>query len=205
MPTARKSPVPQLENGAVMTREEFHRLYADCEEYERVELIEGVVYLPSPVKVESHADPHALILLWLGTFAADKEAIRSLAPASVLLDDQNEPEPDAILIRTTPGWLSEDGYIAKAPELVAEIAGSSRSRDVNQKTRAYERNGIREYIIWRTGDKAIDWYVLSDGHYVLKAPDAQGQIESDEFPGLVMDVPAMLAMDRRKVLAALNQ
>lgn len=202
--SAAKHLAPALENGAVMTREEFHRLYAECEGYERVELIEGVVYLPSPIKVTSHADPHALMLLWLGTYAAPLDDVRALPPASVLLDDSNEPEPDALLIRTTPDWLSDDGYVAKAPELVVEISGSSFSRDANQKRRAYERNGVREYIVWRTLDGAIDWFVLRGGSFELKAPDGRGSIESEQFPGLVMDVPAMLAMDRKAVLAALR-
>jgi Uma2 family endonuclease len=202
--SAAKHLAPALENGAVMTREEFHRLYAECEGYERVELIEGVVYLPSPIKVQSHADPHGLILLWLGIYAAGLDGIRALPPASVFLDDANEPEPDAMLIRTTPGWLSDDGYVAKAPELLVEISGSSRSRDANQKRRAYERNGVHEYIVWRTLDGAIDWFVLRDGVYAARQPDEHGRIESEQFPGLVMDVPAMLAMDRTAVLAALR-
>ncbi len=109
-----------------------------------------------------------------------------------------------MLLRTTPGWISDDGYVAKAPELVVEIAGSSRSRDANQKRRAYERNGVGEYIVWRTLDNAIDWFVLRDGAFVAKLPDEDGRIESEQFRGLVMDVRAMLAMDRKAVLAALR-
>jgi len=202
--SAAKHLAPALENGAVMSREEFHRLYAECEGYERVELIEGVVFMPSPIKVESHADPHGLVILWLGTYAAAFADLRALPPVSVLLDGANEPEPDAMLIRTTPGWLSDDGYVAKAPELVVEIAGSSSSRDANQKRRAYERNGVGEYLVWRTLDGAIDWFVLRDGAYVVKPQDTAGRIESEQFPGLVMDVRAMLAMDRTAVLTALK-
>ena len=195
---------PELENGAVMSREEFHAAYADCHEFDRVELIEGVVYLPSPIKVDSHADPHGLILLWLGTYAADKPGIRYFPPASILLDDQNEPEPDAILLKTTAGWLSDDGYIAKAPELVVEIAGSSQSRDLNQKKRAYERNGIAEYIVWQPTSATIEWFELQDGRYVLRSQDTDGRIESRQFPGLVMDVAAMVNLDRLGALAAIR-
>ena len=195
---------PALENGAVMTREEFHREYEKCPELHRVELIEGVVYLPSPIKVIEHADPQGLVSDWLGAYAARREHIRRLLPATVLLDDINEPEPDAMLLRTTPGWLSADGYVAKAPELVVEIANTSKSRDLHQKKAAYERNGVREYIVWRTAEAAIDWFELREGAYVSRAPDSAGRIESREFPGLVLDVPAMLAMDSAKVLAALK-
>lgn len=200
-----KAPAPGLENGAVMTRDEFHTLYSRCEGLERVELIEGVVYLPSPIRFESHAEPQALVLDWLRAYAAGRPGLRAAGPASVLLDERNEPEPDAMLLRTTPGWLSEDGYIAKAPELVVEIAFSTHSRDLNQKKRAYERNGVREYIVWRTEEGAIDWFELRDGVYVAREPDERGRIESREFPGLVLDLRAMLANDRAAVLRALGQ
>ena len=202
--TAARSITLELENGAVMTREEFHTAYAECKAYERVELIEGVVYLPSPIKVETHAEPQALMLVWLRAYARTRPGIRALTPTSVLLDDLNEPESDAMLVRTTPGWLSADGFVAKAPELVVEIASTSKSRDLNQKKRAYERNGVKEYIVWRTADSAIDWFELDSGAYRAKQPGADGRIESMELRGLVLDVPAMLAGDEARVLAALG-
>jgi Uma2 family endonuclease len=187
-----------------MTRQEFHAAYANYEGLARVELIEGVVYLPSPISLAGHARPQSLVLFWLNAFAAAQPAVEAVGPASVLLDDQNEPEPDAMLLRTTPGWLNEEGFLVKIPELAVEIANSSRSRDLHQKLRAYERNGIAEYVVWRVSDGEIDWFELREGRYVKRAADASGMIESREFPGLVMDVPAMLAMDRAKVLAALK-
>lgn len=203
--TTAKSPGPELENGAVMTREEFHAAYVQCEGYERVELIEGVVYLPSPIKIESHARPQSLLLLWLSTYALGNPALLATGPASVLLDDLNEPEPDALLLRTTPGWMSPDGYVVKAPELLVEIAATTKSRDLNQKKRAYERNGVKEYVVWRVADGAIDWFTLRDGSYRSRTPDSQGRIESEQFAGLVLDVPAALAFDSVRTLAALRR
>jgi Uma2 family endonuclease len=200
-----KSLAPLLENGAVMMREEFHAAYGECEGLERVELIEGVVYLPSPIKVETHGEPQLLMLVWLRTYARGRPGILVVGPVTVLLDDMNEPEPDAMLLRTTPGWQSPDGYVAKAPELVVEIAASTRSRDLNQKKRAYERNGVKEYVVWRTLEGAIDWFELVDGSFVPKAAQSNGVIASTEFPGLVLDVAAALERDEEKVQAALDR
>ena len=194
----------ELENGAVMTREEFHAAYSECAGLERVELIEGIVYMPSPVKFESHVEPQALILVWLRTYARRRPGLRAGGPGSVILDDKNQPEPDVMLFRTTPGWESSDGLVAKAPELVVEIAASSKSRDLNQKKRAYERNGIREYIVWRVYDEAIDWFELKEGKYIRRSADAQGCVESQQFPGLVLDTRAALAHDEDALLAALK-
>lgn len=193
-----------LENGAVMTRQEFHEAYQECEGLERVELIEGIVYMPSPVKFVLHTEQQALMLVWLRRYAAKTPGLRAGGPATVFLDDDNEPEPDVLLFRTTPGWDSPDGHIAKVPELVVEIAASSRSRDLNQKKRAYARAGIREYIVWRVLNRAIDWFVLEDSKYVLRQADDHGRIESVQFPGLVLDVSAALAEDEDGMLAALR-
>ncbi len=199
-----RAPLPmELENGAVMSRERFHALYSECEGLERVELIEGVVYMPSPIRILGHAREQGLVLDWLSAYAAAHPGIEHSPPGSVLLDDKNEPEPDAMLFRVTADRY-EDGYLKGAPELVVEIAASSVSRDLHNKMRAYERNGVLEYIVWRTLDKAIDWFQLRDGVYVQREPGGDGLIASEAFPGLRLDVVAMLAGDRTKVLAAVH-
>jgi Uma2 family endonuclease len=194
----------ELENGAVMTREEFHVAYVACPDLHRVELIEGVVYMPSPISLSEHGRPQGLVLRWLDTYADRSPTLVAAPPSSVFLDDRNQPEPDAMLLRATPGYLDDSGHVLKVPELVVEVAASSRSRDLHQKKRAYERAGIVEYIVWRTRDSELDWFELRDGSYVRRAPDAAGLIESIQFPGLVLDVAALIAGDKPRVLAGLR-
>ncbi|MGH2609241.1 MAG: Uma2 family endonuclease [Tepidiformaceae bacterium] len=195
----------ELENGAVMSREQFHALYSECEGLERVELIEGVVYMPSPVRVQQHQRPAKLVYQWLMAYEERHAGeVEAMSGASVLLDDRNEPIPDVMLYRLSPERF-EDGYVKGTPELVVEIAASTTSRDLHQKKRAYERNGVREYLVWRTVEGEIDWFQLRDGVYGRREPDGEGIIESEEFPGLRLDVRAMLAGDRKSVLAAVRQ
>ena len=61
--------------------------------------------------------------------------------------------------------IGEDDYIAGAPELIAEVASSSVSYDLHDKLNVYRRNGVREYVVWRVHDQAIDWFVLREGRY----------------------------------------
>ena len=192
-----------FENGDVLSREEFHRLYSECDELEHVELIEGVVYLPSPTRDKGHAEEQRLVIQWLDAYCAAHPGVTWLPPGSVLLDDRNEPEPDVRLIREGNA-VYEDGYLASAPELIVEIAASSAARDLHQKKQAYERNGVREYMVWRTKEAGIDWFRLVDGKYERVEPGRDGVIESAEFPGLRLDVQAMVDGDRKRVLAALN-
>ncbi len=194
----------RLENGAVLSRAEFHALYLQCEDLHRVELIEGVVYLPSPISFAGHGREQTLALSWLDAYSSAHTGVEHSGPATLLLDDDNEPEPDAMLFYVTPDRLDERGYIVGPPELIVEIANTSVSRDLHQKKRAYERAGVLEYIVWRTADRAIDWFQLREGRYERREPGPDGIIESEVFPGLRLDVAAMLRYDRAAVVAALG-
>jgi Uma2 family endonuclease len=100
--------------------------------------------------------------------------------------------------------MREDGYIVGAPQLIVEVAASSASYDLHVKKEAYRRNGVAEYVVWRVLDEAIDWFRLVDGQYASIEPDAEGMIESEQFPGLRLHVPSMLAGDLPALLARMS-
>ncbi|MBK8977358.1 MAG: Uma2 family endonuclease, partial [Planctomycetes bacterium] len=97
------------------------------------------------------------------------------------------------------------GVLVGPPELVAEIAASSASYDLHEKLRLYERYGVREYLVWRTLDAAVDWFLLRDGRYQRLAPDGHGVLSSEVCPGLCLCVTALLAGDDRGVDAVLQE
>jgi Uma2 family endonuclease len=206
---AEKHPIPPLENGDQLDREEFERRYAAMPEVKKAELIEGVVYMPSPVRADLHGAPHFDLIQWLGNFRMLTPGIQGVDNATLRLDKKNEPQPDAMLYLPVAccgkAKLSKDGYLTGAPELVCEIAASSRSIDLGHKKNAYLRNGIQEYLIWRVQDEAIDWFHFRDDEYIRWQPDVQGVLRSGVFPGLWLDVPAMLAGDLKKVFETLQQ
>ena len=63
--------------------------------------------------------------------------------------------------------------------LAAEVAGSSASIDLNTKRDVYRRNGVREYIVWRVLENALDWFVLRDERFAPLTPDSQGWLRSE--------------------------
>jgi hypothetical protein len=69
----------------------------------------------------------------------------------------------------------------------------------------YRRNGVREYIVWRTVDRQIDQFVLRGSEFVRSAPDSGGVLRSEIFAGLWLDGPAMLAGDKTKFVEVLQQ
>ena len=192
---------PRLENGDRLTRCEFERRYAAQKNLKKAELIEGVVYLPSPVRAASHAEPHFLLIFWLATYAQATPGVKGADNATIRLDLDNEPQPDALLrIECGQAALSDDDYIEGAPELVVEVAAGSASIDMHDKLRAYRRNGVREYLVWRTGDKRIDWLALVDDDYRSLPVDRRGVIHSKVFPGLRLAVGAMAKGDLKGVI-----
>ena len=194
-PAPTVAPVPPLENGDRLTRCEFERRYAAQPDLKKAELIEGVVYMPSPVSL-AHSGPHAMIQSVLLFYSAFTPGVRGEDSATVRLDLDNEPQPDVLLwIEPDAGGLarvSEDGYLEGAPELVVEVAAGSASIDMHDKLRAYRRNGVREYVVWRTREERIDWFELADGEYRPLPRGAGGVVRSRVFPGLRIAADALL-------------
>jgi len=201
--------VPALENGDRLTRAEFERRYEAMPHLKKAELIEGVVYVPSPVRHRQHGSPHAHLIVWLGQYAAHTPGVEVGDNSSVRLDLDNEPQPDALLfIDPTRGGqvrISDDGIIEGAPELVAEVASSSVSYDLHVKLHVYRRSGVREYLVWRVLEQEIDWFVLRDGQYERMPLDAQGLVHSEVFPGLWLDPAALIRGDLTSVLVTVQQ
>lgn len=198
--------IPPLENGDRLTRSEFERRYQAMPQVKKAELIEGVTYMASPLRIRNHGEPHGLVITWLGTYRAFTPGIVLGDNPTVRLDSDNEPQPDAVLF--IPGQqarISEDDYIEGAPELIVEIAASSAAIDLHDKKRAYRRNGVQEYLVWRTLESAIDWFALQDEEYVPLVADERGLIRSQIFPGLWLAASALLAGDMTVVLSGLQE
>src|SRR5437773_305385 len=177
--------IPRPENGDRLTRAEFERRYDAMSNPGKAELIEGVVYMPSPASPDNHAIPQFHTISWLGQYRAASPGVRGGDRGLLRLDADNMPKPDAfLLIHPTHGGqtrIDKDGYVAGAPELVTEIAASSVSYDLHNKLNAYRRNGVREYVVWRVLDQAIDWFILREGNYDRLAPEANGIYKREVF------------------------
>ncbi|MBC8228893.1 Uma2 family endonuclease [bacterium] len=201
--------VPPLESGDRLTRQEFERRYDAMPHIKKAELIEGVVYMPSPLRHKSHSRPHAHIIGWLVGYCAATPGVDLGDNGTVRLDADNEVQPDAYLrIEPEQGGnsrISDDDYIEGAPELITEIAGSSAAYDLHNKLNVYRRNGVKEYIVWQTHDNRLNWFRLHEGEYLTLKPDESGVVHSQVFPGLDLAAEALLKGDLAKVLSELQK
>ncbi|MBD2194647.1 MULTISPECIES: Uma2 family endonuclease [Calothrix] len=207
--TASDIKIPPLESGDRLTRPEFERRYHTMSNIKKAELIEGVVYVASPLRFKSHGQPHGNLIIWLGTYKVSTPGVELGDNTTVRLDADNEVQPDVVLILNEKlggqTRISEDDYIEGAPELIAEVAASSAANDLYDKKRVYRRNGVKEYIVWQVFENKFDWFILENGEYVTLTPDADGIIKSRVFPGLWLDVTALLTGEMTQVLAILQQ
>lgn len=165
--------------------------------------------MPAAVRFRHHGSPHLHLTTWLGTYESAAPGVSAGGNSSVRLDLDNMPQPDALMIIDPEcggdAIISKDDYIEGSPELVGEVSASTVSIDLHVKLPVYRRNRVREYIVWRVLDRAIDWFVFRDGDYARLEPDADGIHRSTVFPGLWLDAAALIRSDLTRVLEVLQK
>ncbi|MCX6359503.1 MAG: Uma2 family endonuclease [Armatimonadetes bacterium] len=200
---------PPLESGDRLTRAEFERRYEQHPEIKTAELIEGSVRVASPVRLELHARPHSILNWWVTTYWMATPGVEAGDNATVRLDRENEFQPDILLrIDHSKGGTSRitaDGYLEGPPELVIEVAASTASYDLHQKLRVYQRCGVQEYLVATAYEPSVTWFALREGGFEPMAPDDQGVLRSEAFPGLWLKASALWERDPAAMLAALQE
>jgi Uma2 family endonuclease len=200
---------PPLHSGDRLSRAEFERRYEAHPEIQKAELIEGVVYVSSPVRHKQHSKPHGRISGWLYTYHASTPGTDMGDNGTVRLDDMNEVQPDAFLrLETNYGGGSVntgDDYIEGPPELIVEIAASSAAYDLHDKKQVYARNGVKEYLVAQAYEKQMNWFILRGGTYEILKPDEQGIIRSETLPGLWLQPTAIWSDDPADILKPLQE
>jgi hypothetical protein len=209
IPSPPQPDIHPLEPGDRLTRDEFERRYEAMPHVKKAELIEGVVYMPSPVKLEGHGEEHGVVMGWLGVYHANTPGVRIGDNTSVQLDLDNEPQPDGLLMidpkKGGRAKISDKGYVVGGPEIAAEIAATSASYDLNAKLQVYRRNGVQEYVVWRVRDQVVDWFVLRESRYESLAVSAAGIYQSEIMPGLWLEPAALVRGDYLRVHQVLQQ
>jgi Uma2 family endonuclease len=200
---------PPLNPGDFLSRAEFERRYEAHPEIKIAELIEGVVYMPSPVRVEQQGSPPVNFFTRLGVYRAATPELEGGDNATTRLDFENEVQPD-ILLRLEPAvggrsHVSDDDYLEGPPELVVEIAASSAAYDLHAKRRVYARSGVLEYLAIQMYERRIDWFILREGVYEALPVDENGILQSEIFPGLWLSTPAFWAGDLAAILSVLQE
>jgi Uma2 family endonuclease len=199
--------LPPLTPGQRLDRATFHERYAAMPEDVRAELVEGVVYMPSPLG-NAHGELDRNIGGWLFLYKKSTPGVYSPSNATTILGVKNEVQPDGQLrIREESGGSSRvvDGFVSGPPELIVEVGASSRNYDLGPKKAAYERAGIREYLFLGVVPEEVCWFALRDGRFAELTSGEDGLYRSEVFPGLWLDATALFAADLDALIAALDR
>ena len=205
MPTVAER-IPPLVAGDRLTREEFLRRWEAMPRVKKAELIGGVVYIPSPVRLD-HGESHSDIAAWLGVYAASTTGCRGGKNATwYMLKDAPQPDGHLRILPEYGGQSDiEDGYGQGAPELAAEISLSSTAYDLHQKMELYRKADVLEYVTVLVWEQEVRWHRLVNGVYEQMPLPTDGILRSGVFPGLWLNVPALLGGDMAQVLTTVQQ
>src|SRR5438552_17989086 len=87
--------IPPLQNGDHLTVAEFERRYEAMPEVKKAELINGVVYMGSPVTIDQHAEQHFDLIGWLYHYRAYTPGVQGGDNATLKLPvGMNRPQSD---------------------------------------------------------------------------------------------------------------
>lgn len=157
--TARTTGAPRERQ---FTVDEYYRMgeAGILHEDDRVELLDGQLYVMSPIGSEHAACVRRLDRLFQQR--AEPQALVSVQNP-IRLDRTSEPEPDLALL--TP---REDNYASRHPRpddvlLVVEIADTSLAFDQDTKLSLYARAGIPEYWVVALEDSQLHVYREPEG------------------------------------------
>ena len=198
---ARPQP-PTLEAGDHLDQKTFHARYEAMPQGTQAELIGGVVYMPSPMKLP-HGRLQQLVSNWLGDYEELTPGVQAVAGVTTILGEDSEPQPDCSLYilpeRGGQIGISDDQYITGAPELIVEIASSTESYDLHSKKRDYEVSGVCEYVVVAVRQAKVFWFIRGKHKFEETMPHDDGIIRSEVFPGLWLDPKALIEMDRTRL------
>lgn len=197
--------VRSLFNGDRMQQPEFHRRYEACPEDEKWELVGGVVYIASPLKLK-HSDYDGEIGYLMEAYRRATPGTHVTHNASAILGEESEPQPD-LAMRVLPEYggqsrTTDDDYLQGAPELVVEIAHSRRALAMHAKRADYQRHGVIEYLVLLVQEREVRWFYFPDDEV---RPNREGISRSRVFPGFWIDIEALLRRDSRRLLEVLDQ
>jgi hypothetical protein len=174
----------------------------------QAELVGGIVYMPSPMRGD-HGGTSQIVGGWLLHYRWKTRGIPGEDSVTVKLDPRREPQPDHVLrIPEEIGGqtrVDDEGYIVGAPEMVIEVARSSRHFDLKQKKADYERAGVREYIVVELDPDRINWFIRRGARFARLRPGPDGIYRSTVFPGLWLDPEALYAGDLDRLVRVLEQ
>ena len=184
---------------------------SDPDRYQFAERIDGrLVMNAASVRREGHGRPNSRIVGLLVAYEVETPGVEVGDNSTAQIDDDHDPQPDAYLL-VLPEYggqveFTESDFIRNAPEMIVEIAGHSLATDLGRKKAIYEADGCREYLVWATDERRFYCFRNGTGGFEeVSGGTHDGVFRSVVFPGLWIDMKALLADDLRAAMTTLRR
>lgn len=151
---------------------------------DRVELIEGEIYVMAPMG-EDHAVPIETLTKLLARQLPDSFALRCQLPFAA--EDDSQPQPDFTIL---PAKRKKKGDTPSDARLVIEVSDSSLQFDLKRKAAVYARARVPEYWVLDVKKKVLVVHRSPAGssyRSVKKLSDLSA-VKPSSVPGLTLDL-----------------
>jgi Uma2 family endonuclease len=166
----------------------------------RRELIDGFINLMTPAPSRIHQKILGDLYFHFKQFLNKKKCEIYIAPFDVRFPSQKDEvsddkihtvvQPD-ICIVCDQSKLDDRGCLG-APDLIVEIISlSTVKKDIDDKFKLYEKNGVREYWIVQPNDETLTAFFLENGKYQHKGMFTKGS----KVPVMIFDSKLSVDLD----------
>ena len=203
--------VEALEHLLADERVRRERFYQEMSEQQKVEFINGEIFMHSPVKIR-HANAVGYLFLLLKVYTAQRDLGWVGFEKNLVCLTRNDYEPDVVFFgREKAALLQPDQMKLPAPDFIAEVLSpSTESHDRGVKFDDYAAHGVTEYWIIDPVVDTVEQYALREGGTGENAPTyrqlgawtGDALVASVVIPGF--RVPARACFEQSANLAALT-
>lgn len=166
---------------APITVEEYFEL---VDEDSATELIDGVVYMPTPP-----TEFHESLFIWLVKVLGQYVEVKGLgvvfgSRTGVRIGPTTFRVPDLLFVsREHLDRISTVG-MTEAPDLVVEIVDSPKSRrEAVEKQAKYQQIGVPELWVIDLPRREVRQFILAEGEYQRQPVEPEGEIDASVIPG----------------------
>lgn len=195
--------VQEFESLLAAERARRERFYTEMSEDQKVEFINGEVFMHSPARWR-----HTVVVRNLSTLLdiyVSRHNLGCVGQEKVLITlTRNDYEPDVVYFSPAKAQtLLPDQMKFPAPDLAVEVLSpSTAENDRGIKFLDYAAHDVAEYWIVDPDEETIEQYVLKDGVYTLRMKSQTGVLQSAAVPGFAVPVRALF--DEAEKLAAVQ-
>ena len=173
------------------TVEDYHQIIeSGILEGKSVELLEGEIVTMSPEK-PIHSSRIDTVADYLRDVLRGKAKVREAHPITL---DNSEPEPDIAIVR-----LEESNYATCHPYpqdvyWIIEVSNSTLTKDLEEKSVTYARNGIAEYwVVDLLNNKLWIFTKPEPNSYLNRQEVVVGNVNPVSFPKLIIQVDRLIS------------